>query len=107
MRIFYEAFRGTWTSWDELFRQASKFGSRIGAERLISISHSEDHNEGVVTVWYWSDAKLEVEPEIAYGDWRCDSCGKTTPVKYDRCRKCNAVRPGLKKLPDEAPIEPA
>jgi len=52
-KVLFKVYRGAWTSWDELFTEASKFATEIGKERLISISHSEDKNDGVVTVWYW------------------------------------------------------
>jgi uncharacterized glyoxalase superfamily protein PhnB len=50
-----ELFRGVIASWPELFEQAATFASRIGRDRLITISHSEDKDDGVVAVWYWSD----------------------------------------------------
>ncbi|HWI56026.1 MAG TPA: DUF4339 domain-containing protein [Bacillota bacterium] len=53
-RAEYRIFRGTLTTWEELFDQASEFASDIGRERLISISHSADRSDGVVTVWYWT-----------------------------------------------------
>ena len=53
-QVSFEVFRGTWASWADLFTQAADFASELGPERLISISHSEDENDGVVTVWYWS-----------------------------------------------------
>lgn len=52
--VGYEVFRGTMATWDSLFSQAASFASEIGPEKLIGISHSEDKNEGVVTVWYWT-----------------------------------------------------
>lgn len=54
-KVSYEYFRGTLDSWDSLFTHAATFASQIGKERLITISHSEDHNDGVVTVWYWDN----------------------------------------------------
>jgi len=53
--VKYEMFRGTLESWDSLFTKAATFASELGRERLITISHSEDNQDGVVTVWYWSD----------------------------------------------------
>ncbi len=53
MRVAYRIFRGTLSSWDTLFREASEFAAKIGPDHLISISHSADHHDGVVTVWYW------------------------------------------------------
>src|SRR5262245_48513993 len=55
-RMSYRVFRGTFATWDELFKEAAEFASYIGPERVISISHSEDKDDGVVAVWYWSDA---------------------------------------------------
>ena len=52
-RVSFRIFRSHWQSWEELFDQAADFASTLGPGRLISISHSEDDNEGVVTVWFW------------------------------------------------------
>jgi len=53
----FRTFRGAWASFDDLFRQAAAFASSVGKDDLISISHSEDGNDGVVTVWYWNHRK--------------------------------------------------
>jgi hypothetical protein len=53
--VRFELFRGTFASWPQLCEQAAEFATRIGRERLISISHSEDKDDGVVAVWYWDD----------------------------------------------------
>jgi len=55
MEVKFKAIRGTWATWAELFREACEFATEIGKERVISISHSEDNQKGVVTVWYWSE----------------------------------------------------
>lgn len=49
-------FRGTMASWPELFQQAATFATSVGRERLITISHSEDEQDGVIAVWYWGAA---------------------------------------------------
>jgi hypothetical protein len=54
--VRYEVFRGTFATWEKLFTEAAEFATRLGPERLISISHSEDQQDGVVAVWYWSSA---------------------------------------------------
>jgi hypothetical protein len=51
--VRFETFRSGMSSWANLFTEAAEFASRIGPDDLINISHSEDSNEGVVTVWYW------------------------------------------------------
>lgn len=53
-RLAYRIFRGTLATWDELFSQAAEFANKLGPERVVSISHSEDNNDGVVAVWYWT-----------------------------------------------------
>jgi hypothetical protein len=45
---------GLLVPWDDLFAQAADFATKAGRERVIGISHSADHNQGVVTVWYWA-----------------------------------------------------
>ena len=55
MRVEYRMFRSSMSSWDTLFAQVAEFATQVGPDRLISISHSEDKDDGVVTVWYWSE----------------------------------------------------
>lgn len=54
MHVKFEVFRGVLTSWQALFQEAASFATRVGPERLIGISQSEDRSDGVVTVWYWA-----------------------------------------------------
>jgi hypothetical protein len=51
--VRFRIFRGVFASWNSLFSQAAEFASSIPKEKLINISHSVDHLDGVVTVWYW------------------------------------------------------
>lgn len=39
--------------WEALFSEVAEFATELGGDRMISISHSEDKDEGVVTVWFW------------------------------------------------------
>ena len=55
MKASFRIFQSTFSSWDTLFGEASKFATELGPKRLINISHSGDQSRGVVTVWYWSD----------------------------------------------------
>lgn len=54
LEMRYRYFRGVLASWDTLCTQAAEFATEIGPDRLFSISHSEDQNDGVVIVWYWT-----------------------------------------------------
>ena len=51
-----KVFRGTFASWQMLFDEAAQFATELGGGRLINISHSADHSDGVVVVWYWDAA---------------------------------------------------
>jgi hypothetical protein len=53
MRVRFEVFRATFKSWNDLCEQAAEFASQRGSDRVINISVSEDHGEGVIIVWYW------------------------------------------------------
>jgi hypothetical protein len=53
-KVDFRMFRGTIKPWEELFRDAAEFASTLRPEESISISHSEDSNDGVVAVWYWT-----------------------------------------------------
>ena len=53
--VNYKYFKRTLATWDEMFVEAAQFAEQIGRERLIGISHSQTHYEGVVAVWYWGE----------------------------------------------------
>ena len=55
--VRFEMFRGTFASWTKLFEQAAEFASKLGRDQVISIAHSADHSDGVVTVWYWDSPR--------------------------------------------------
>jgi hypothetical protein len=48
----FKIIRGTFKSWDELFDEASTFGTSIGHRRVLTVGHSEANKTGVVTIWY-------------------------------------------------------
>ena len=52
-QVRFKIFKSQTKSWTVLFREVADFASEMRGEQLISISHSEDTNEGVVTVWFW------------------------------------------------------
>ena len=53
MRVGFKVFKSSFSSWDDLCQQAADFASEKGRDRLINISVPEDHNDGVVVVWFW------------------------------------------------------
>jgi hypothetical protein len=52
MPDIFQRFRGTLTTWDQLFNQAAEFATSVGSQYVVGISHSADRGDGVVTVWY-------------------------------------------------------
>ena len=54
-RVRFKVFRGLLASWDRLFTDAAAFAGSLPPGSLISISHSSDHSDGVVTVWFWAE----------------------------------------------------
>ncbi len=56
MTVRFKTFRGILATWNQLFAEAAAFASSVERERLITISHSEDQQDGVVTVWYWAES---------------------------------------------------
>ena len=42
-------------SWETVFQEAADFASSVGREQVVSVSHSEDHNEAIITVWFWDE----------------------------------------------------
>jgi hypothetical protein len=49
----FKVFRIGLATWETLFAEAAEFASEVGPERLITVAHSADNGEGIVTVWYW------------------------------------------------------
>ena len=53
-RMRFKKFTAIIKSWETVFQEAADFATELGSERVVSISHSEDRGEAIVTVWYWS-----------------------------------------------------
>lgn len=77
MRVPYKYFRGTFTTWADLVRDAADLASTLPPDLLISISHSAHGADGIVTVWHWG------KPEA------CRRCGyDLTGNKAGVCPEC-------------------
>lgn len=50
--IRFQLFRSSWDSWETLLQNAASLATKLGPERVVSVSHSSDSGDGVVTVWY-------------------------------------------------------
>ncbi len=115
MPVRYRMFRGMLASWQALFDDAARFATELGPTRLISISHSEDKDDGVVAVWYWTKDGAEAddlehqgrsaasEDELLLapagkrgaaqdGEWSCAGCGERNPANFEVCWNCTKPR---------------
>ena len=55
MHVKSRLFRSSWESWEALMQKVERFATKIGPKNLITITHSEDQNDGVIMVWYWEN----------------------------------------------------
>ena len=58
MQVRFNKFKSSLSSWDSLFTEAAAFASTLQPDRLITISHTARHSEGVVVVWYWAESNF-------------------------------------------------
>jgi hypothetical protein len=65
MEVQFEMFHSSHERWQTMFAKAAIFSTKVGPDRLIGISHSQEGSVGVVTVWYWSDEKPAPPAPIA------------------------------------------
>ena len=54
LRLKFDYKRGTLISWEALFEEACAKAAKLLPDLFVSISHSDDKGNGVVTLWYWS-----------------------------------------------------
>jgi hypothetical protein len=59
MRLFFKAFDSKMASREKLFKAAAEFANGIGRERLQTLSHSEDRDNIVITIWYWAEDEIK------------------------------------------------
>jgi hypothetical protein len=58
MRLFFKAFDSKMASREKLFKAAAEFANAIGRDRLQTLSHSEDRDNIVITIWYWAEEEI-------------------------------------------------
>ena len=55
MTSHYRVFRaGSFTSWEGMCEEVTKFINEIGREDLIGLTQSEDKGSAVLIIWYWT-----------------------------------------------------
>ena len=60
MIVKYKEFRGAFSTWESLYKEASEYATKIGKDRLINISQAV-HAVPVVTVWFWGVDEPSIE----------------------------------------------
>jgi len=55
MRITYKSFDSKMASREKLFKAVVDYVNKISRQDLITLTHSEDRDNIVVTIWYWTD----------------------------------------------------
>ena len=55
MRITFKAFDSKMASREKLFKAAIEFANKLDRKDLLNITHSEDRDNIVITVWYWTE----------------------------------------------------
>lgn len=63
LELRFEFVRGRLASWEELFAQTARGAAALRPEQLVSISHSDDDGDGIVTRWYWTARPAKAAPE--------------------------------------------
>src|SRR5262249_11794183 len=94
MRITFKTFDSKMASREKLFKAAVDFANKIDPHDLITITHSEDRDNIVLTIWYFTD-----EPEQK-GELR--GVKSVTPPAGTP-RPTSPTMPGLVKTPELSP----
>jgi hypothetical protein len=56
MRVRFKTFESQFATRQKILQMAAEFATQLGPERLINITHTEDRDDEVVTIWYWEDS---------------------------------------------------
>ncbi|MFN4258229.1 MAG: hypothetical protein ACK4RK_02970 [Gemmataceae bacterium] len=96
MRVLFRSFDSKMASREKLFKAASEFASKLGQENLINITHSEDRDNIVITIWYWGEQdevdERQTRRKLAASDKIVDT---NSPPRPPRPIEVTPVRPAL------------
>src|SRR5262245_15898572 len=81
MRVLFKAFDSKMASREKLFKHAAEFASNIGPDRLITMSHSEDRDNIVITIWYWGDEEIKWDGKTKVGQFAKPPDTAPMPIK--------------------------
>ena len=49
----YRLFRSAFDSWETMCEEVTEFLTTLGPAKVIGVSHSQEGQIGVITVWFW------------------------------------------------------
>lgn len=114
MPVFFKVFDSKMASREKLFKAAVEFANKIDRERLINITHSEDRDNIVITIWYWAEQEEKDERQVRKpGEFKAPPSGRTTgaPVEpasskriLEQSGTARASEPAGTARPPEAPV---
>jgi len=55
MRVRFKTFQSQFGLRERVLQKVAEFAQQVGRERLISISHSEERDNAIITLWYWEE----------------------------------------------------
>lgn len=67
MQVLFKCWDSKMASREKLFKAATDFATKLGPDRLINITHSEDRDNIVITIWYWGEQE-EKEEKVSKKD---------------------------------------
>src|SRR5262245_47425195 len=97
MRITFKAFDSKMASREKLFKAALEFANKLDPHDLITITHSEDRDNIVLTIWYFTD-EPESKGKAAALQKETPPAGTPVPQAMEPKRTFQGVIP--KKSPD-------
>jgi len=124
MRLVFKSFDSKMASREKIFKAVVDFANKIDRKDLINLTHSEDRDNIVVTIWYWTDEPdrgvemkarqredLARTPQIApsklthQGTGNPDAAPAPTRHLADAMRRSSELRPPAEEPPADEPSE--
>jgi hypothetical protein len=105
MRVQFKTFESQFLTRQKMLQKAAEFATQMGPERLINVTHSEDHHESFITVWYWEGERVNEGIPAAGAPPACisDPSRDTTPdAPQTRAKLSDSSRTGNGKEPESA-----
>ena len=55
MQVRFKTFQSQFGLRERVLQKVAEYAQQVGRERLISISHTEERDNAVITIWYWEE----------------------------------------------------